>query len=126
MNKHDFPMILRNVVLESVHNSQPSGIYFGTVMSLSPLKISIEQKMTLEKDDVILSRNVTDFQTNITVHWNTENTSGGSGDASFASHNHIIEGKKPITVHNALVVGDKVIIQKVQGGQKFVVLDRIG
>ena len=31
-----------------------------------------------------------------------------------------------ITIHNGLVVGDKVILIRQQGGQKFVVLDRIG
>lgn len=117
---------IKRIAVEAVKTQMPSGVYFGTVVSLSPLKINVETKMTLEQPQLVLSRNVTDFQTNITVHWNTENTSGGSGDASFASHKHAIEGRKPITVHNALVVGDKVILQRVQGGQKFVVIDRIG
>jgi hypothetical protein len=32
---------------------------------------------------------------------------------------------KTITIHNALVVGDEVILLKKKGGQKYIVLDRV-
>ena len=41
------------------------------------------------------------------------------------SHKHSIKGKKKITIHNALKKGEKVVMIKLQGGQKFVVLDKI-
>ena len=31
-----------------------------------------------------------------------------------------------ITIYNALQVGERVILIRVQGGQKFVVVDRVG
>lgn len=40
------------------------------------------------------------------------------------SHKHNVRGKKKITVHNALKKGEKVVMIKLQGGQKFIVLDR--
>jgi hypothetical protein len=42
------------------------------------------------------------------------------------AHRHSIEGKKEITVHNSLVVGDEVILLRQQGGQKYVVWDNVG
>jgi hypothetical protein len=41
------------------------------------------------------------------------------------SHKHAV-GKIQITVHNGLVVGDEVILLRQQGGQKYIVVDRIG
>ena len=35
-------------------------------------------------------------------------------------------GKIQVTVHNGLVVGDEVILLRQQGGQKYIVVDRIG
>lgn len=40
------------------------------------------------------------------------------------SHSHSYKGKKKFTVHNGLKKGEKVVMIKLQGGQKFIVLDR--
>lgn len=41
------------------------------------------------------------------------------------AHTHDITGKKEITIHNGLAVGDEVILLKQKGGQKYLVLDRV-
>lgn len=117
---------IKRAAIEAVEATKPVAVLFGKVTSASPLQINVEQKMTLGAAQLVLSRNVTDFTREVTVSWATENKSGGSGDASFASHNHAIQGRKKITVHNGLVVGDEVILVRQQGGQKYVVWDRIG
>lgn len=122
----EFVKTMKKAAVEAVEATKPVYIYFGEVLSASPLQINVEQKMILGEAQLILSRNVTDFKTAITVNWSTENKSGGSGDSSFASHNHSVTGKKEITVHNGLVVGDSVILIRQQEGQKFIVWDRIG
>ena len=53
-----------------------------------------------------------------------EDESGGSGDAAFAAHKHRYQGRKKWRVHNALKVGEKVILLRCDGGQKYIVLDR--
>lgn len=116
---------LKRAAMNAVESTKPVNVCFGEVVSVSPLKINVEQKMILGKKQLILTRNVTDFSTMVTVDWSTENKSGGTGEGSFASHSHKITGKKKITVHNDLAVGDDVILVRQQGGQKFIVLDRI-
>lgn len=116
---------IKKAALQAVASTMPSGVYFGTVISSSPLKISVEQKMTLTKEQLILSTLVQDFSVDMTVDHLTENTSGGSGDASFASHNHAYKGRKTFRVHLGLSAGEKVMLLRVQGGQKFIVLDRV-
>lgn len=106
--------------------SKPVQVYFGEVISESPLKISVEQKMVLGENQLILSRNVTDFAAMISVNWETENKEGGTGEAAYEKHKHLISGQKQIIVHNALETGDEVILIRQQEGQKFIVMDRIG
>ena len=38
---------IKTIALNALEASKPSGIFFGTVTSVSPLKIQVEQKMTL-------------------------------------------------------------------------------
>lgn len=122
----DLVRLMKQAAMEAVKTSQPSNIVFGTVTSASPLKIQISSKITLEPEMLMLTRNVTEFETDITtVNWFTENTSGGSGYALFESHKHELKGKKHIIVHNQLKSGEKVVLIKEQGGQRYIVLDRV-
>lgn len=96
--------VIKRAALDAVSASKPVEVCFGEVKGTSPLKIFVEQKMTLGKGQLILTRNVTDYKTSI---------SGGN-----------IQNQ--VTVHNGLVVGDEVILLRQQGGQKYIVVDRIG
>ena len=125
LNAIDLLNIVKKAALEAVEASQPSDFCYGKVISVNPLKISVDQKMILGTAQLVLTRSVTDYKTKVTVDWSTENTSGGSGDSSFASHRHALSGKKEVTIHNALQIGDEVILLKKKGGQKYLVLDRV-
>ena len=87
-------------------SSKPVDVYFGEVISKSPLKINVEQKMILGEAQLILTRNVTDYTTTASVQWES--------------------GKNVFQIYNALKAGEKVILIRQQGGQKFIVIDRIG
>lgn len=125
LNYTDLLITLKRAALDAVEASQPVNIVFGKVISSSPLKINVEQKLTLSSAQLILTRNVTDFETDMTVNHLTENRSGGGGDASFASHNHEYKGRKTFLIHNSLIVGDEVLMLRMQGGQKYIVIDRV-
>lgn len=107
--------------------SKPVNVYFGEVISKSPLKINVEQKMILGENQLILARNVTDYMTTVTVQWATEKGVLSDGKTTATPlHTHGIVGTKNFLMHNALEVGDEVIIIRQQEGQKFIVIDRIG
>ena len=125
LDANDLLVSIKRAAKEAIDASQPSDFYFGKVISSSPLKISVEQKMTLGSAQLVLTRNVTDFKTKVTIDWLTESASGGSGESSFSSHAHNVSGMKELTIHNALQVGDEVILLKQKGGQKYLVLDRV-
>lgn len=126
MDSMDLVKMIKKAAIEAVNASKPANIVFGKVTSANPLSIQIDQKLTLGKAQLVVSEHLTDHVVSVDVNWETVNTGGGSGEASFASHKHNITGNKTITVHNALAVGDKVILMQIAGGQKYVVIDRIG
>ena len=117
--------LVKQAAVEAVEATKPVQYLFGKVISVSPLKIQVSAKSIYTQKMLILTRNVTDFEVDMTVSHITENRAGGSGDPAFASHNHEYKGKKKFKVHNALIVGDEVVLGRVQGGKRFVVLDRI-
>ena len=117
--------IIKQAAIEAVAASNPCAIMFGTVTSISPLKINVEQKLTLTEAQLILTHNVVDYDVEMTVDHETDYTSGGIGDLAFDLHNHTYKGKKVFRVHNGLKVNDDVILVQMQGGQKFIVLDKV-
>lgn len=100
---NDLVKIIQKIVIETVNTNYPLSMMYGTVISTSPLKINVEQKMVLDAPFLMLSKSVTYQSTSI-----------------------IIDGQtKTITLTNALKVGEQVVLLRQQGGQKFLVLDRV-
>lgn len=95
--------VIKTAAMEAYKASSPAAIVFGTVQSVSPIKINIEQKLTLDSSHLVLTSLVSDFDVDM--------TEGGITDT--------------YTVKLGLSVNDKVILLRVQGGQKYIVLDRV-
>ena len=81
--------ILLNVMKQAGMNAneanRPVNVCFGKVVNLSPIKISIDQKLTLGSMQLVLTQSVAD----------------------------------------TLELDDVVVIIRVQGGQKYVVIDKV-
>lgn len=120
---------VHQAAVEAVESTKPVNVYFGEVVSASPLRVNVEQKMVLGEKQLILTRNVTDFKTKITAgniknYYYTGDVNSGTAPVS-PSHVHAV-GTIDVTVHNGLAVGDGVILIRQQKGQRFIVVDRIG
>ena len=90
--------VVKRAAVEAVEAGKPVVLLFGQVISDSPLKIQVDQKTILTEKMLILTRNVTDFEVDMSVSHITENRAGGSGDPAFASHNHDYKGRKKFKV----------------------------
>lgn len=126
--------LVKKAAVEAMEASKPVSFLFGQVISASPLKIQVDQKSIYTEKMLVLTRNVTDYEVDMTVSHQTiaisydhpvTDTYTGGGTAEEISHSHPIKGRKKYKVHNALVVGDQVLLGRIQGGKKFVILDRI-
>lgn len=126
-NPSELVQLVKKAALEAVNASNPMGFCYGTVTSVAPLKIQVDQKKTLTEAQLILTNNVRDFAVEMTPlpdFHETEEESGGAGEAAFASHKHKYQGRKKWKAHLALKSGEKVILLRCDGGQKYIVLDR--
>lgn len=100
---HKLADTIRKIAKKAVEESKPVQIVYGNVISVSPLKISVDQKLILESEDLILTQNVLDYSVDMTV-----------------------DGiRKKYTIHNAIRIGESVVLLSEQGGQKYLVLDRV-
>ena len=125
MSMNEILGIVKRAATESMEASQPVKVIIGEVVSDSPLQIKIDQKITLTSEFLILCREVTEHEIEMTVNHQVEKMQGGGGDPSFAAHQHMYKGRKVFQVHKGLKTGEKVLLIAVQGGQKFVVVDRV-
>ncbi len=111
--------VIKQAALDAVGASKPSEICFGVVTGISPLKILVEQKMTLGEAQLILTKAVTDYWVDIEVnHYVLDRDLD-------PTHKHTYKGRKKIMIYNGLLVGEKVVLLRLQGGQQFIVLDRV-
>nr|DAE91886.1 MAG TPA: Protein of unknown function (DUF2577) [Siphoviridae sp. ctwNf2] len=115
---------IKQIALESVGATEPLEVIIGEVVGVDPLEIKIDPKIILQEGNIVLTKNTTEWTMEMSVDHITENRSGGGGYAEFASHNHEYKGRKKYLVHNQLVMGDKVILLKETGGQRYIALDR--
>lgn len=146
-NAVEFLKLVKRAAVEAVEASKPVNVCYGKVTNDSPLEILVDQKITLNKNQLVLARDVTEYETDITIDWESElslsththtvNVVGSDSDGDSINisveseptdlaHIHKAIGRKKIIVHNQLVVGDEVILIRQQDGQKYIVVDRIG
>lgn len=116
-NSLDLLKLIKKASIDTVNSSKPVNLIYGVVVSKSPLEIQIDQKLILQESQLVLTRNVTDYSLNMIIDYNTQ---------MVYEHSHSCTGEKTFSVLNALKEGDSVILVRIQKGEKFVVLDRVG
>lgn len=129
-----FVKVMKQAGVEATNAGGPVTVCFGKVMSTSPLQVLVDQKMTLGAAQLVLTRNVTDYEVEVTVEWETEKETSAhthivgeiESDQNEQKHTHQVIGKKKMLVHNALVEGDELVLLRQQGGQKYIIIDRVG
>lgn len=107
----EFVQMMKQSALNAVDAAKPVTILFGRVVETAPLSIQTEQKLTLSGEQLILSRAVTDYECKAHINWEIPDGT--------------LSGERVLKVKQALQVGDTVLLLRMQGGQRFVVLDRV-
>lgn len=103
-NIDDLVRLIKKTAVDAVNAMDPVAIRYGEVISTNPLQVRIDQKFILGEAQLKLTRNVIDYETQMSV-------SGGA-----------IQTYK---VHNALKKDEKVLLLRMQGGQQYIVVDRV-
>lgn len=96
--------LIRMINARGGSDTEYSDVVFGIVVDTSPLSIKLSEKIILSEPFLIVSRYLSDYKQKIAL-----------------------DGKnQEITVFNALAVGDRVAMIRLDGGQQFYVLEKLG
>lgn len=126
--------LIKRASLDAVDNAQMCDMRYGKVVSVSPLKVQVTNQFTIPASLLVVPQHLTDYKVECTIKHPSITVSGNTGSATVdgGSHNHSFSGssseqtvKSEVTIHNALKVGDKVVLLRKQGGQSYFILDRI-
>ncbi|KOP78749.1 phage portal protein [Lysinibacillus sp. FJAT-14745] len=99
----DILKLIKRIAIDAVNSQKLSNIVYGTVISISPLKVQIDQKLILEEVHLKLTRAVQDYEVEMSV-------SNGA--------------KQIYKIYNGLVQDDKVTMIRAQGGQQYIIIDK--
>ncbi len=117
-----------------LNDADLSDVCFGTVTSSSPLQVKVEQKFTIGAANLIVPQHLTSYTVQVTIDWETNqdtythkhNVEGTDSSDDTRTYKLGISGTKTMTINNALKSGDSVILVKQLGGQKYLIIDRVG
>ncbi len=115
-NIQDLANSIKRLSAETVASGKPMEVSLGLVVGTSPLKIQLGDNFTISEGALILVESLTDYEVEVESNYSTEVS---------ATHSHKVAGIKNIKVKRGLKVGEKVLIFRMQGGKRYVVLDRV-
>lgn len=103
--------VIKKMAVGANDANAPTSVLFGTVTSVEPLEITVDQKLKLTERFLMLTKNVKDYKVDVTMDWNTENTS------LDANHSHSTEVDSNISVSSDISPNDnnQKIINDVTG-----------
>ncbi|AJS59848.1 DUF2577 domain-containing protein [Paenibacillus sp. IHBB 10380] len=106
--------IIKQAALDAVKAGSPTAIQFGTVLSTSPLEISVDQRLTLTEAFLVVPESMMRYEIDL-KHVHKMNSLPDTEDSLLDK----------IVIRTGLENGDMVILLRVQGGQQYVVLDKV-
>lgn len=116
---NDLVRAMQQMSVGASQASYPADVMSGTILSVKPLKVQVEQRFEVSGDMVIVPERLTDYEIKVTVEkTNTEK-------AGEPEHRHEYGGELVVKVHGALKKGDRVQMIRQQGGQKFLIIDKV-
>lgn len=113
---NDLANTFKQIASNTTEVKKLTNIMYGKVVSESPLKINVEQRMVLDKNFLVLTDHLTKKKKTITYRDYYRNN---SGTLTYSDRTAEIE------FDNSLKVGDKVVLIREQGGQKFLIVDKV-
>ena len=114
---------LKQNALDAYQQTNPAAVLYGVVISAKPVEIQVT-KLTLSEEFLILTRNVKKYKVKADAQYQGDGTIEIEG-IDQTGLKELAAEEIEVTVHNELEEGDKVILLQVQGGQEYVVLDKI-
>jgi hypothetical protein len=92
---------------------KPVNILFGSVTHINPLEVTVDQRFALDEDFLIVPESLTEYKIDVS---HTHSYSGGTTGPALAQE---------LLIRRGLEVGDSLLLLRMQGGQQYIILDRV-
>jgi len=99
--------IAKKAALDAINASKPTNITYGEILSIDNFKIKVDQKLILDKDFFIIPESLVRHEVDLELNYGSNNALG------------------KVVIREGLKQGDKVLLLRVQGGQQYVILDKV-
>ncbi|MGG1444332.1 DUF2577 domain-containing protein [Brevibacillus laterosporus] len=101
--------------------TNPTAIFYGSVTSVKPLEIFVDQRFSLDEDQLVIPERLTLYEVDLShTHTYTDVTPTGT-----EKKNTGVALPEKLVIRRDFKVGDTVLLIRVQGGNSYVVLDRV-
>lgn len=114
---------IKEIVTNMIGNMKLTDHVYGDVITVNPLSIKIDQKLTIPENAIILTYPVIERKINL------QHTHDYIDDNGTVVINKTTETETPDHSEYILIpglqIGDKVIMLRVDNGQKFIVLSKV-
>lgn len=91
--------VIKEAGLGAVEAGKPVAVVFGTVIRTAPLLVNVEQRLQLPEELLIIPESLTEYKL-------------------------VIAGEEYV-IRKGLKAGDQVLMMRMQGGQRYALLDRV-
>ncbi|MGG1158912.1 DUF2577 domain-containing protein [Brevibacillus formosus] len=91
--------LIKQAATDAVSASNPVGIFYGTIKTAEPLEVEVDQRFILKREFLELTES-------------TKELKMPHGDGYYI-------------LRRKLEVGDRVVLLRIQGGQKYIILDQV-
>ncbi|CAH0122422.1 MULTISPECIES: DUF2577 domain-containing protein [unclassified Paenibacillus] len=113
--------LIKKAGVGAVDASNPVSVVFGTVTQTDPLEVNVDQRFVLTEGFLIVPERLTRHEADLSHTHEFEDDNGASvvtKPTGKALSNKLV-------LREGLQAGDRVLLLRVQGGQQFVVLDKV-
>ena len=112
---------MKKVAEQTGQAGAPAAFMFGTVTSVSPLVIRVDNRFNIGEKQIVLMKQFRAGSYQTHKHTVPQHSTEAASD-----HSHGVQAlQTEQEVYSGLAVGDKVVLLRNQGGQEFLVLGRV-
>lgn len=123
MTGSNFIEAMKKSAIEAIRAENPTSIVYGKVISDIPLQVQVNGKLNLDEEFLVLTKNVSDYEVEIDLKFEGKGSILCGQDKEILKELSMESAK--IKVKNALKINDEVVLIQMQGGQKYVILDKM-
>ena len=105
--------VIKQASVGAMEAGAPVAVRIGMVKTVSPLAVVVDQRFTLTAEFLIIPERLTKYEIDVK---HAHSYSGGTTDQALPDK---------LLIRSGLQAGDKVILLRIQGGQQYVILDKV-